>query len=103
MEPKFELQEIIFGVTGLLMLLSAVLIAFKKPAPTIFQFWVFRVYLSLGVAFIGTIMPGFVDLGGRIGELAIRAGGAIALFLIVYLISPPKIVKTSLNWKNSEE
>jgi hypothetical protein len=98
MEPKLELLEIIFGVLGLLMLLSALLIAFKKPDPTKFQFWVFRVYLSLGVAFVGTVLPGFVDLEGRIGELLIRAGGTIALFLIVYFIKPPSQVRNSLNW-----
>jgi hypothetical protein len=73
--------------------------ALKIPQPTVFQFWVFRVLLSLGAANLGSIIPGFIDIKWEIGELLIRAGGAIALFLVVYLINPPTKVVESLKTK----
>jgi hypothetical protein len=53
----------------------------------------------LGAANLGAIIPGFINFTGNIGEIAIRAGGAIALFLVVYLINPPTKVVESLKAK----
>jgi hypothetical protein len=48
--------------------------------------------LALGAACLGAIIPGFIELDGTIMEVGIRAGGAIALFLVVYLLNPPEAV-----------
>lgn len=84
--------EIVFLLIGGLTIITTLVLAIKIPQPTVFQFWVFRVITALGSAFLGAVIPGFVELDGSIGEIAIRAGGAIALFLVVYLLNPPKAV-----------
>ena len=94
-----EAQEIILLSLGIVIMITVVIMAVKIPQPTVFQFWVFRVLLSLGAADLGAIIPGFINIEWEIGEFFIRAGGAIALFLVVYLINPPSKVVASLKSK----
>jgi hypothetical protein len=68
-----------------IMLVLAVWI--REPTPT--QWFVFRVVLSLAAAGIGAIIPGLIQVDIH---PYIRAGGAIALFVIVYWFNPPKLV-----------
>lgn len=84
--------DIVLTSLGVLWVVVGLVLAIIKPNPTPFQLWAFRVVMSLGAACIGSILPGFIDLNGDIGELAIRAGGAIALFLLLYLVNPPKSI-----------
>ena len=94
-----ETLDIVLLSMGIVIIITVVIMAVKIPQPTVFQFWVFRVLLSLGAADLGSIIPGFINFTGNIGEIAIRAGGAIALFLVVYLINPPSKVVASLKSK----
>jgi len=48
---------------------------------------VIRVALALGAAGIGASVPGFLEVAVSSG---IRAGGAVAIFVIVYWFNPPK-------------
>jgi hypothetical protein len=47
-----------------------------------------KTVLSLSVAILGATIPGFLHLNWTAGGMAIRAGGALALFLVTYLFSP---------------
>lgn len=64
------------------VVLAAVLIVFAvlTPNPTDFQGKVFMVFLALGTSGIGALIPGFIDVSY---QGWIRAGGALALFVIV--------------------
>ena len=75
-----------FGVAFVIVLLA---IALFVPRPTDFQFWVFRVVLSLAAAGIGAVLPGFITVDVK---PYVRAGGALALFVLVYWFNPPKLV-----------
>jgi len=87
-----ETLEIVLLSLGVGLIVITLVMALATPTPTTFQIWVFRVNMALGAACIGALIPGFIELSGTIGEIAIRAGGAIALFLVVYLINPPASV-----------
>jgi hypothetical protein len=50
-----------------------------------------RIILSLAVAVIGATVPGFLQVGWDLKGVTIRAGGALALFVICYFASPPII------------
>ena len=93
-----EAIEIIFISLGIALVVTLLMIALKIPKPTVFQLWVFRVIMALGAAFLGAIIPGFIELSGKWDEIAIRAGGALALFLVVYLIPTPEIVGKLAGW-----
>jgi MFS family permease len=67
-------------------------LAIVIPNPTPFQYWVFRVILALAGAGIGAALPGFITV--KLPLLAkglLHAGGALAMFAIIYLVNPPRL------------
>jgi hypothetical protein len=76
----------IFGVVFVAALLIFVIII---PNPTDRQFEVIRIVLALAAGGIAAVIPGFLDLSLGVGsKLALRAGGALAVFVVVYFYSP---------------
>ncbi len=83
---------LIIGIIWMLIIFVTILI---KPNPSDSQMYVFRVILAIAAAGIGGIIPGFINIEyGTIGEVLITAGGAIVLFIIVYLLNPPKVFQS---------
>src|SRR5712671_7619399 len=56
-------------------------------------FFVLRVVLSFSTATLGTTIPGFLEIGWSGRGLAIRAGGALALFVLTFLYTPDLATK----------
>jgi len=80
--------------SGLAFLVILLIIAIYIPYPTKFQIFVFRVVLALAAAAFGSVIPGFLKLKLPISKKAlISAGGALALFVIVYSLNPPALIK----------
>jgi hypothetical protein len=76
------LLSFIFGVASLIAIL---VFATRYPNPTVFQVRVFLTTLALSAAGVGAVLPGFIEIKYK---LAVRAAGALALFVIVYLFQP---------------
>ena len=75
-----------FGVVFLAALLAIVIIF---PDPTDRQFEIIRTVLALAAGGVAAAIPGLLNLQlGAGSKLAIRAGGAIAVFVVVYFYSP---------------
>lgn len=75
----------VFGVMFVAIMLT---IAILIPRPTEFQIFIFRVVVAMAAAGIGGVVPGFIVI--NIAPY-IRAGGAIALFVIIYWFNPPAL------------
>lgn len=88
--PKWQLVTglIIGGVFALLILILAI----RIPSPTPTQFFVFRGVFSVSLAAISAIIPGLLNVESRFQKFSIRATGAIAVFIIVWLLNPPALV-----------
>ena len=56
-------------------------------------FFVLRVVLSFSTATLGATIPGFLEIGWSGRGLAIRAGGALALFVLTFLYTPDLVTK----------
>jgi hypothetical protein len=69
-----------------------VVLAVFIPSPTETQWFVFRVTLSAAAAGIAAVIPGLFALNMRAG---VRAGGAIALFGLVFWFNPPRLFSES--------
>lgn len=67
-------------------------LALFVPNPTPFQFLVFRCGLALAVAGLAAFIPGFTSLEVNNRLIAIRAGGAVGVFVVVYSFSPISLV-----------
>jgi hypothetical protein len=50
-------------------------------------FFALRLVLSFGAAVLGATIPGFLSVGWSGGGLTVRAGGALALFVLTYIYS----------------
>lgn len=75
-----------FGVIFVTLLVA---IALFLPEPTNFQYTVLRIVLALAAAGVAALIPGFIEVKYR---QAVRAGGAIAVFVVVYFFSPASLV-----------
>jgi len=74
---------------GVLFVSLMLVIALAVPNPTATQWFIFRVVLALAAAGIGAVLPGLIVVSV---SKFVRAGGAIALFVLVYLSNPPQLV-----------
>lgn len=69
------------GLTGFLLIRNE---PFSDPNLVVIS----RIMLSLSVAILGASIPGFLHVGWKGKGLLIRAGGAIALFVLSFLLTP---------------
>lgn len=59
------------------------------------RFEILRIVLALAGGGIGGVIPGFLDLSMKTGaKLALRAGGGLAVFVVLYFWSPAHWVAT---------
>ena len=56
-------------------------------------FFALRLVLSFGTAVLGATIPGFLAIGWSGSGLSVRAGGALALFVLTYLYTPDLVMK----------
>jgi hypothetical protein len=86
---NWSLQSIVAFVFGVAFIVTLMVLAIAFPAPTPFQYNVFRIVLSLAAAGVAAMIPGFIylDVDSKVG-LLIRAGGALAVFVMVFFFNP---------------
>lgn len=95
--PWEKIAAFAFGVFFILVLLS---LAIFIPDPSDFQIFVFRMTLALAAAGIGVVVPGFISV--RTGPY-VRAGGAIALFVLIFWFNPPRLITNGRAPQTAEE
>lgn len=66
-----------------------ILIALNHPKPSDFAYLVFRLTLALSAAGVAAVIPGFISV--KFGS-TVRAGGAIAVFALVFYTNPASLV-----------
>lgn len=93
-----KLTKLLVFVFGVVFIVWMIDLAARFPEPTDFQYFVFRVILSLAAAGVAALVPGLLDL--RMGiktENYVRAGSALAVFVLVYMQSPASLVKNPIS------
>lgn len=77
---------------GVLFVIVLLVLAIVFPKPTSFQYSVFRIVLSIAAAGVAAMIPGFIniELESTVG-LIVRAGGALAVFVIVFFFNPARL------------
>ena len=90
-----------FGVT---FVVALIVLAIKFPHPTPFQYNVFRIVLSLAAAGAAAMMPGFINIEvSATTGLLIRAGGALAVFVIIFFFNPAQLALQSASEHKTPE
>jgi hypothetical protein len=54
---------------------------------------IFRVILAIAAAGFGTVLSGFLEINGSILSWQFRAAGSLAIFVAVYFLNPPELIK----------
>uniref|UniRef100_UPI0040571D5C PDZ domain-containing protein n=1 Tax=Candidatus Electronema sp. TaxID=2698783 RepID=UPI0040571D5C len=71
-------------------LISFLVIRDKPFSDSSFPIFI-RILLSLACAILGAVIPGFLSIDLQANGLLIRAGGALALFVITYFFTPQTV------------
>ena len=87
-----KLQPWQIATVGTLFIGVMIVIALLVKNPTPFQYQVFRVVLALAASGVAGALPGYLEIESKILKNSIRAGGALAVFWIVYSINPPELL-----------
>jgi hypothetical protein len=87
MQPSTE--RLIAVISGIVFVSMMLVIALFVPQPSLFQETVFRIVLSLASAGFVSMTPGLLNV--KIGGF-LQAGGALAVFVIVFFYNPVSLV-----------
>ena len=89
--PLWEkIAAVVIGVTFLITLLVLAVLV-RNPTP--FQIYVFRVVLSLAGGAFAALITGFIEITLPLLQRGmVRAGGGLAVFLLLYLSNPPALI-----------
>lgn len=86
-------QKIAAFIFGVVFIITLLVLAIAIPHPTPFQYIVFRMVLAISMAGVAAMIPGFINiqLNPR-ADIILRAGGAIAVFVITFFFSPAQLI-----------
>ena len=84
-----DIRILITVILGVVFLVISLIIAITMPEPTQYQYVVFRTTLALSVSGIAILIPGILNI--KVGKF-ITAGGALAVFVLIYLYNPAELV-----------
>lgn len=80
-----KLQTILSFTFGVVFVIALLVIAFFQPQPSSFQYSIFRTVVALAGAGAVAVFPGFIEV--KLGNW-LRAGGALAVFVVLYFWNP---------------
>ena len=85
-------QRIVAFAFGVVFAVALLVLAIMFPTPTPFQYLVFRIVLAMAVSGVAAMIPGFLEVNV---PGVVRAGGALAVFVIVFFYNPAALVVSS--------
>lgn len=92
--PKDKNNGIVPLWIGGFLLAIPIIALFFIPEPSSYQFFAFRVCFGLGGAGVASHIPGWLNV--NINNW-VKAGGAIAIFVLLWFFNPPALITTSTN------
>lgn len=87
--PGLQFDRVAATLAALIVVgLAVFLLVRNQPIADSKLFFVLRVVLSFSAATLGATIPGFLDIRWSGSGLALRAGGALALFVLTFVYTP---------------
>jgi hypothetical protein len=84
-----RLEIVLAFIFGCVAQAAVLWLAFRSGSLNDQQFEILRIVLALAGGGVGAVVPGFLDLHLKAGtRLVLRAGGALAVFVVLYFYSP---------------
>ncbi|WLG46423.1 hypothetical protein [Pseudomonas sp. FP1740] len=92
-------QLISCTVLGVVIMAISIGLSLYAPNPTPYQTFVFRTVLAVGLSMLIAGVPGFINVKFKASGLGqyfkAVAGGAIAVFLVIYLVNPAELAPSA--------
>ena len=88
---------IVSMIIGAVFIASGLVITLIKADLNDRAFWIVRVMVSLGAALLAAGILGGIEVSGDGFGLSVKAGGPAAVFVIIYLLNPPKTIGAFVN------
>jgi hypothetical protein len=86
-----RLSVVLAFVFGVVFLAALLALAVAIPNPSITQYEVFRIVIAVAAGGVAAVVPGLLDVHlGKGRWFALRAGGALAVFVVIYFFSPAR-------------
>jgi len=86
---EHRLSIVLAFTFGVIFIAALIIFVLAIPNPTDQQFEVIRIVIALAAGGVAAVIPGFLNLRLGLGsKLVLRAGGALAVFVVVYFYSP---------------
>lgn len=79
----------IIGILGMFLIVYAVI---KIPEPSTKQFFIFRGLFALCAAMLVILIPGALNVRASWNKASVKATGAIAVFIIIWMVNPPALI-----------
>lgn len=92
-EKLFTYGFAVLFIVGFLLITLAVVLFFPDPTPA--QEFVLRIILTIVAGLAGLFIPGFLHIEGKWANFGLRASGAVALAVLVYIKNPPALIRES--------
>jgi hypothetical protein len=87
--PGFQFDRAAATLAALVVVgLAVFLLVRNQPIADPKLFFVLRVVISFSAATLGATIPGFLDIRWSGSGFALRAGGALALFVLTFVYTP---------------
>ena len=83
------------SVSGIAFAVTMLVMAVRFPRPTPFQTFVFRSVLALSAGSMAAAIPGFLEVEANLTGFGVRAGGALAVFVLVYKLNSANLQTAS--------
>ena len=91
-------------VTGIGLILLMLAVAVFNQRFNNFNIWLFRVVTSLAAALLaGAALPGLLEIKGKLGQLLIRAGGSLAVLVLIFYVNPPGLVVNAIQTSDHQK
>src|SRR5690349_10319199 len=89
----FQFDRVAATLAALVIVgLAVFLLIRNQPIADPKLFFVLRVVVSFSAAVLGATIPGFLDMRWSGGGFALRAGGALALFVLTFIYTPDLVM-----------
>lgn len=97
-KPNYTVERTAATLSALAIIGTALwLLIRNEPVADPRLFFTLRVFVSIAAAVLGATIPGFLQIRWSKGDIAIRAGGALALFVLTFTYTPDLINTQNIN------
>lgn len=95
--------RIVALLVGTAILLSSMILVFVDPVADTTQAWIIRAAVSLSGGLVVMGMLGFLQIGLTIANYTIKAGGPMAVVVLLYMTNPPDTLAESQRDDDSKQ